>query len=51
MSAVEVFWKHCMEKEKLLMASIFLLFYLFGELLAILIKFETVVWKLLSLQF
>ena len=50
MSAVLVFWKHCGEKEKLLVTSNFYfshsVFYPFGELSAIFIKLEIVVCKL-----
>ena len=49
MSAVQVFWKHFGEKEKLLVMSNFSfsgsVFYLFGEFSAIFIKFEIVICK------
>ena len=49
LSAVQVFWKHCGEKEKLLVTRNFSFsysaFYLFGELITIFIKFELVVCK------
>ena len=50
MSSVQVFRKHCGEKEKLLVTSNFSfshsVFYLFGELSAIFIKFDIVVCNL-----
>ena len=50
LSAVQVFWKHIWEKEKLLFVSNFSfsqsVFYPFGELSAIFIEFYIVVCKL-----
>ena len=57
-SAVQVFWKHCGTKEKLLIMSNFSfshsVFYLFRELFAVSIKFKIVnckLWVLKSLKF
>ena len=53
MSAVQVFWKNCGKKEKLLITSNFSfshsVFYLVIEPSAIFIKFIIVIWKLFDL--
>ena len=50
----QAFWKHCWEKEKLLVTSNFSfscsVFYPFGELPAIFVKFEIVVCKLFQFR-
>ena len=46
MHAEQVFEKHCVQKEKMLVMSDF---YLFGGLSAIFIKFETVVCQIFQL--
>ena len=53
-TAVLIFWKHCGEKEKLLVTSNFSfshrVFYLFGEHSAIFIKFEIVVREVVEMR-